>query len=233
MIFSYPNLKKFLLEAKRYGVGPLAHFKKSQGIILRHDVDLYLEPAFKMARLEKSIGVTSTFCVMLSSPTYNSLSAKNQKIIRQLADWGFEIALHFDPFAYNVKSPLALQKKLKAEAEILSGICQKKVLSVSLHNPSIYGTFRILKPYLDAYSPAFFQKNRYLSDSCLIFRHDPFEFIKKRTTSLFKFSFIPWPTLKKGTDIKKSSFNFWKISSVMSTKTLDPIKPMYQKSSLI
>lgn len=203
MIFSYENLEKFLIQAKKYRVYPLSSFKGKTGIILRHDVDLYLEPALEMARLERKNGISSTFCVMLTSVTYNSFCAKNQKIIRQLAIWGFDVGLHFDPTVYDVKSTRALQDRLKIEANILSGITGQKIKTVSLHNPSIYGKFSIPKPYIDAYSPEIFQKDRYLSDSCLVFRQDPFEFIKKADRELVQVLLHPLAYTQEGDSYKK------------------------------
>ena len=72
-------------------------------IILRHDVDLDIYPAYKMALLENEIGVKSTFFILLNAQSYNPLSINNKNILREISSLGFEIGLHFDPTNYSKK----------------------------------------------------------------------------------------------------------------------------------
>jgi len=65
-------------------------------VILRHDVDYSLEKALELARFEKSIGIQSTYFLLLSSDLYNIASKKSLNYINEIIGLGHEIGLHFD-----------------------------------------------------------------------------------------------------------------------------------------
>jgi hypothetical protein len=91
-----------------------------------------------------------------------------------MIDSGFEIGLHFDPTIYN-----NIELGFKKEVEIFEKVFDTEIKSVSLHNPSIHGSYPLFDGYINAYSPELFEESRYLSDSLRNFRgKDPFEFIK-------------------------------------------------------
>ena len=59
----------------------------------------------KLAKLENNLGVKSTYTVQLRNNTYNALSEKNIKFVREIRKLGHKIALHQNP-------PLMSKKKL-------------------------------------------------------------------------------------------------------------------------
>ena len=76
MKFTYQDLDKlFSYIKKNYPVFLMGTQQYQRGIILRHDIDLDLNAAQKMAALEKKHGLRSTFFVMffLILPVCNSL----------------------------------------------------------------------------------------------------------------------------------------------------------------
>jgi hypothetical protein len=180
-LFRYSELKTFLAKAKEYG--QVSSFEKRSGwagITLRHDVDFDLQPALRLAALERECGVSSTFFVLTSCPTYNLNSPENRRILRSLIEWGFEIGLHFDPTLYPEENDEGLEEKALFEASIIEFVTGKKVESLSLHNPSIHGQYPTFKSFLNAYAPEHFQAENYLSDSRMTFRDkNPYEFIEK------------------------------------------------------
>ena len=100
-------------------------------------------------------------------------------MLRQIADWGFDIGLHFDPTTYGDADQDKLQKRCEFEASILADVTGQPVRSVSLHNPSVHGQYPIFDGLVNAYDQAVFTPDIYLSDSRMTFRHDPYVFVDR------------------------------------------------------
>ena len=90
--FTYANFRKMLQAARRsfdmrvVGEAPQARQPSSARptLILRHDVDLDLGAALRMADIERQLGVKATYMVMLDSPIYQLEEASARKVIREL-----------------------------------------------------------------------------------------------------------------------------------------------------
>jgi len=193
--FSYAGLRKFLnYISKNYKVMTLKEWREGPGIIMRHDVDLSLEPAFKVYKIEKELGVHSSFFVMVTSPTYNPLSRRNRKILKKMASDGFEVGLHFDLLAYGeVDSKAELKGLIDAEAAVISTASGSPVDSISFHNPSTIGNLPLPKGYRNAYDPTMFSDSNYISDSCMEFRgKDIYEFVEKSKNSMIQVLLHPF-----------------------------------------
>ena len=52
--------------------------------VLRHDIEFSVDRALKLAKVEHSLGVVSTYTVQLRNNTYNALSEKILKQLRKL-----------------------------------------------------------------------------------------------------------------------------------------------------
>jgi hypothetical protein len=106
---------------------------------IRHDVDLSPEQALKIAILESSLHVNSTYYVLLGSPFYNVLDATVSDFFKEILALGHEIGLHFDPNRYRGLSPTSAdwESRLNEEACILERECKTKVRSFSFHNPRV------------------------------------------------------------------------------------------------
>jgi hypothetical protein len=65
--------------------------------VLRHDIEFSIDRALKIAEIEKSLGISSTYTVQLRNNTYNALSQKNIDIIRKINNMGHKIGLHQNP----------------------------------------------------------------------------------------------------------------------------------------
>lgn len=191
--FTYKNYKRLLQFIKdNYPIHDFSSYKGGNGVIIRHDLDLGMEPAYRMMKIEKECGITSTFFVMISSPTYNALSDLNRKIIKKISDNGFEIGLHFDPQIYSSQEGRNIQEKIKNEANILESITGRSVKSVSMHNPSVFGEFLEVVGYKDAYQEPFFSDENYFSDSCMKFRgKDVYQVLKNAENNLVQILLHP------------------------------------------
>ena len=178
--FKYEKLKEFLHYMKSISkVTSLANWDGSNGIILRHDVDLDIRAAYNLSLIEKECGVESTFFIMTTCHTYNPLSLANRKMLSEMANNGFEIGLHFDPTVYGNISVNELKSKVDMEAKILESIISQEVKSISLHNPTVHGQYLIFEGYKNAYHKDIFSDKVYMSDSYMNLSKKPFEFVKK------------------------------------------------------
>ena len=63
-------------------------------IFLRHDVDLVLDAAVRMAELEAERGVTATYFLMTRSVFYNLASLEGEATLERLRGLGHAVGLH-------------------------------------------------------------------------------------------------------------------------------------------
>ena len=86
-----------MLRAAALGGYRFAHFdhEPQRGeIFLRHDVDLVLDAAVRMAELEAERDVTATYFLMTRSVFYNLASAEGEAALARLRALGHRIGLH-------------------------------------------------------------------------------------------------------------------------------------------
>ena len=86
-----------LLEGARAGGYRFARFGEGPepgDLFLRHDVDLSLDAALRMAELEAEIGVTATYLLMTESIFYNLASPEGVETIARLRGLGHPVGLH-------------------------------------------------------------------------------------------------------------------------------------------
>ena len=153
------------------------------GVLLRFDVDFDLRAACVVARNIAELEVPATFFVLTSADTYNVGSARSRARLAEIASLGLEIGLHFDPTVYPDADDRALAERMNAERDLLAQSAGVEVRSVSLHNPSVHGTYPMFDDVINAYDAALFVDRYYLSDSRRSFRgKDPFAFLAATTT---------------------------------------------------
>jgi hypothetical protein len=63
-------------------------------VLLRHDVDLSLEAALELARLEHECGARATYFLLTESVFYNLDSEQGRDTLRELRDLGHAVGLH-------------------------------------------------------------------------------------------------------------------------------------------
>lgn len=133
--------------------------------ILRHDIDMSMEKALRLAEIERDSGVKSTFFVLLRTDFYNPFSVRSGSIIRQIMSMGHTIGLHFDETAYpdGTDVPSATRK----EAEVLAQVTGEKIGVVSMHRPSktTLAANYAIDGMINSYSDEYFRNWKYISDS--------------------------------------------------------------------
>jgi hypothetical protein len=94
--FDLPHYRE-LLEAARGGGYRFAFFDHEPEpgeLLLRHDVDLSLDAALRLAELEEKVGARATYFLMTESIFYNLGSAEGRQALERLRALGHRVGLH-------------------------------------------------------------------------------------------------------------------------------------------
>lgn len=140
-------LQELLSEGYRFreyiGLSP----GETHQVILRHDVDISLEDALRIARIESEMGITSVFHVLLTSEIYNPASNKAKEILEIIRNYGHRIGLHVDPMAIGTGNPeeASFQKGVRELFDI-ARLVLGKLDSYSVHRPAANGKMDALHP---------------------------------------------------------------------------------------
>ncbi|GAB3026165.1 polysaccharide deacetylase family protein [Natronobiforma cellulositropha] len=144
-------------------------------IVLRHDVDLSPAAALEMAQLEARLGVQSTYCFLLTTPVYNLLETEHVRTLRDIEALGHDVALHFNTHHYWDDRPSAddLTAQVCAECDVFAQLLGHPVDTVSFHRPPEWVLGVDFDEFVNTYSPEFFTRTRYTSDSNQKWRLEP------------------------------------------------------------
>lgn len=146
-------------------------------VVLRHDVDLSLEDALAMARLEAEHGVASTYCVLCSSALYNPLDGDRRRLIQAIESLGHEVALHFSTHEYwsaaDEPDAHALERRIAEERSVLETVLSSTPETVSFHMPPSWALNRTLDDTRNTYAPEYFEEATYVADSGQRWRESP------------------------------------------------------------
>ena len=137
-----------LLDAAQEGGYRFASFDaepRAVDLFLRHDVDLSLEAALELARLEQSAGARATYFLMTESAFYNLDSALGRETLRELRDLGHAVGLHA------VYPHAARDERFDAV--------------VAWHNPESGYVNEPVSGFVNVMQPPWFTKGKYRSDS--------------------------------------------------------------------
>lgn len=137
-------------------------------VLLRHDVDLSVDAALAMARVEADLGVQSTYFFLLSSPLYNVFERETREQIAAIRALGHDVGVHFSTHAYwaSDEQPLdaELAKQIRGEQAALATVTDP-VSAVSFHIPPEWVLGRQIPEVRSAYEPALFTDIDYVADS--------------------------------------------------------------------
>ena len=178
---NYRTILERLLETYEFSRYDYKKINSDRKIVLwRHDLDTSLLRAVKLAEIEKTYGIKSTYFVHLQSPGYNIYEPSQYKAIIEIIRGGHEIGLHFDYGFYSLHKSMNDRNEIEQcaveEKEILEKLFGVKIKAVSFHNPVFNNILDIQDDYyggmVNAYSKTISEKCRYCSDSYGYWRYD-------------------------------------------------------------
>ena len=112
MDFSYATYKNIvdLLHENHYEIADFKNYNQfKRPAILRHDIDFSIEDSYNFSLFEDSLGVKSTYFVLLATGFYNPMLKENRIMLKDMLKRGFGIGLHYDTTAYEGDMAASIQ----------------------------------------------------------------------------------------------------------------------------
>jgi hypothetical protein len=137
-------------------------------ILWRHDVDVSINRALVLARLESELGLNATYFLNPHSEYYNLFQADQVALVREIIALGHDIGLHLDAGFYGDVEERGLHELVIREARCLEKFFGIRPAAFSFHNPlashlqfenEFYGGL------INCYSRQFKSEVSYCSDS--------------------------------------------------------------------
>jgi peptidoglycan/xylan/chitin deacetylase (PgdA/CDA1 family) len=171
----YRRFLKWLL-ADGYDFCKFSDQLGDRDVVLRHDVDLSVDAAVRMASIEADLDIRSTYCFLLSSPLYNPFEKEYRKALQKIDSLGHEVALHFDTHDYwDADTPPVegeIERRINEEQSVLGTIVPTSE-TVSFHRPPSWVLDREFDGVVNTYAPAYFSDIGYIADSSQRWREAP------------------------------------------------------------
>lgn len=171
--FSYDGYKVLLKKLKKKRT-PI-FFKeyktyKKPFIIIRHDIEYFVDAAVELAKIENSLGIKSTFFFLLTS-SYNIFSERNIFLIQKIKKMGHNFGIHYDPVVIN-QNKINFNNNLKKQISLFESFFKVKIQSLSCHRPKIKFLKYYDKKVFNVYDKKFQKSVKYFSDSQQVFREN-------------------------------------------------------------
>ena len=138
-------------------------------LLLRHDIDMSLEDAARMAELEVELDVRATYFFLLRTDFYNILSASGTEQVAGILGRGHRLGLHLDLRAYgDTEDADRIRAACRREVKLLSDWLGYPVDAVSFHRPPtglLKADGSLTAPLPHTALPRFTREMKYLSES--------------------------------------------------------------------
>ena len=152
--------------------------KNEKFVIQRHDIDFSPANALDLALIEARYDISATYAVLTNSPFYNLFEKEVKKAITEIIDLGHDIALHFDPIAYDLKESSQLATCLNFEKTIIKELFGTNVRVFAFHMTTPISSVSTDWEYgglINCYASYFRDCVAYCSDSNGYWRHSRLE----------------------------------------------------------
>jgi len=115
-----------------------AYKEEGRICLWRHDVDISLHRARRLAEIEHAEGLCSTYFIWLHSPYYSVLEREVGILLKKVEGLGHRLGLHFDVAYYQdtIGEQEVLEERIVGEKRLLSDLVGCEVESISYHNSS-------------------------------------------------------------------------------------------------
>ena len=131
---NYSNL--IALALKKYKFITFDELKSDElnTVLWRHDIDLSMHCALKLAEIEAEMGVRANYFVLPHSEFYNIFEKEVTEILFRIKELGHNIGLHFDSHYYGITSEDNLEEFLLKEVEMFRSFFNIEIKAFSFHN---------------------------------------------------------------------------------------------------
>ena len=129
--------------------------KTDKFCVLRHDIEFSIDRAYELAKIEKDLGVVSTYTVQVRNNTYNALSEKNIDLIKRIKDLGHSIGLHQNPPLMEGEE---LGRYIMTDIQILEHFYGFEIDRFAFHRPKkeYLASYVVLEDKINCYDKKFF-----------------------------------------------------------------------------
>ena len=182
--FSYDEYRLMLRKIQEHlpiiDYADVIRYDSKKYCVIRHDIEFSIDRAYQLALIENKLGLSTTYTVQLRNKTYNALSDKNIKLVREIQDMGHHIASHIhmgaftDPDfvmnapAYIIKDTETLMDYLGFEIDRFAFHRPKKEwLNLTGDDHAVFHDLLYLnnKPLINVYDKPFFTYGEKKADS--------------------------------------------------------------------
>ena len=140
---TYQNFESILEALKlQFEIRPLrdrfSYTNALPTVFMRHDVDVSLKSAVRMAEIEFQLGVQATYMVISNSPLYDIAGEVERSALCRLCELGHEVALHFDISERDRSKEVAIDEiadQINLASNAIEQVTGLPVSSLSFHRP--------------------------------------------------------------------------------------------------
>lgn len=177
--FTIENYRQLIALAIKQGFNFISYtedfIEKRKDILWRHDVEFEPDIALKMAEMEHSLGVKTTYFFQMHSPYYNLFDSHYTVIFNKIKSLGHYVGLHFDSHYYGINDNNLLDKYIELDKAYFEKVLNVKIDTFSFHNTTSFTQSCLEKSYgglINVYSSFFKEHFRYCGDSLGYWRFD-------------------------------------------------------------
>jgi hypothetical protein len=175
-----------LVKAQRRIIKYSEIFDYEDFVLWRHDCDMSLNRALRIAEIDAHYGVQSTFFINPHSEFYNIFEKKQTNIINDILALKHDIGLHLDgAYHSNADSKFDIEDAIVKDTALINCVADTQLNVFSFHNPTreILGfNDDFYAGQVNCYSKKLFETVAYGSDSNGYWRHQPIPEILRDTT---------------------------------------------------
>ena len=163
---SFAEYRKIISNVKKTGkhMNYADALGKPEFVIMRHDIEFSIERAYALSLVESEENFHSTYFVQLTNDSYNALSGRGMRMLRDMAERGHHIGLHYH--VHGQTDRVLVRDGVRDELRILSEALGRNVDCYSFHRPrkEIYYYDISIPGTINAYSKEFFSYAENVTD---------------------------------------------------------------------
>ena len=177
--FTLENYRKLLELALEKGFEFISYtdpfHQDRKDILWRHDVEFEPDIALKMAEIESSLGVKTTYFFQIHSMYYNTFDPHYTEVFNKIHAMGHYVGLHFDSHYYGIENEDQLSYFISLDKEYMEKVLKVSIDAFSFHNTTPFTQSCLEFKYaglINVYSSFFKERYNYCSDSLGYWRFD-------------------------------------------------------------